>query len=110
MNETRDVVREVRQQTEEIDIGIVNLNEDMEVERKEAAAENRQLDKEIVSASACEYMLAWKTEQTQIKYFHVYTRKMKTLFQIPFHTLVINVTYSPALRHGNCPRFLTFWP
>ena len=49
LNETRDIVRDVKRQTNEIDIGIDNLNEDMEEERKIASQQNRELDKETVS-------------------------------------------------------------
>ena len=51
LNETRDIVRDVKRQTNEIDIGIENLNEDMDEERKIATQQNRELDKETVSAS-----------------------------------------------------------
>jgi len=48
LNETCDTLREVRQQTAEIDIGLENLAEDLENDKKEAAAVKSELLKETV--------------------------------------------------------------
>ena len=56
LNETCDTLREVQQQTAEIDIGLENLAEDLENDKQEAAAVKSDLLNDKVRNSIISYV------------------------------------------------------